>query len=386
MTILAVYRWGDKAVFASDFRVSFRAGNQVDVMSKFMRFGDRLGIFIAGDVSLWRGAVPIIEGVRDRLTLENAVQDDGPLKLALQRYTESLNTANHPSYGGIGVMVDAEGQRNAVFSINGQAGYGVSISSIEDGCTVMGSGQAVPMIQEHLRLQLEAITSRLDDPYDVEAFLSRETLNWISRCGASAFRKLGITPALATSRVEQGSFNMTGVEVNGSVISVDDGSSTHYHYTFERIEDQIMLLDHRKQRSFMVNEIVDFSVRTDDELFDPEGLSEGFDPTPYAVEGSVFFMNQRVTGSRVTRQLFRTATFEYRNQTLCHPGYELLAGQVLTELDVHEREAYQPTREIGLVIPPEKVGSFVAGVGHQIQNHEWMAEHIANYHEIYRSA
>lgn len=387
MTILAMYRWGDKAVFASDFRISFLAGNQVDVISKFVPFEKKLGIFTAGDVDLWKGAVPIIESVMHEITIDNVVQQDGPLQLALQRYTEAVPTARDkpkPCYGGIGIMVDEDKGINSVFSLDGEASSGLRIAPLEDGCIVMGSGRQIPMIQENLSKLLDKhIAERPYNLPEVESVLEGAILNLISQCGASAYRKLGISPVLATSRLSEGGFKMTGFETEGSYISTYE-SRRDYHYSFERINEQLMLQDHLNGKTFVVNEIVHFSDTEDDELFDPKGLADRFDPCPYSVGNTVYFMNQWVEDDFIDQTVYKTGIFYFKGQSLCNPNYEQLAYHKLENPEKSVKELYRNTGYIGLKIHAEKCSSFEAGIQKQIQSHEWMAEHITNYDELNR--
>ncbi|WP_025683014.1 hypothetical protein [Paenibacillus maysiensis] len=121
-----------------------------------------------------------------------------------------------------------------------------------------------------------------------------------------------------------------------------------------------------------------------DEIFDPEGLAEKFDPCPYAVSNTVYFMNQWVEENSIDQTVYKTEIFHYKKQPLCDPNYEQLANYSTDDPEESEKELYRNTGYIGLTIPPEKCSSFEAGIQAEIHNHEWMAEHISNYHELYR--
>lgn len=383
MTIIATFRWGDKAVFASDFRVSFTAGNQVDIMSKFIQFGDCIGIFTAGDVELWRGAVLIIEGVLQEITLENIEQQDGPLQLALQRYTEATTSNGVVRYGGIGFMVDPEQGLNTVFKLEGRAGHGLSITALGDGCEVMGSGGHIPRIKENLDdLLCQHVVERPYNLPEVESVLKRNIQYWIGRCGASAYRKLGISPVLATSRLAEGGFQMTGIETQGDQFPSNRPRRT-YHYSFTRENGQLMLQDHRNNKSLVVNEVVAFTNTQDDQLFDPEGLTERFDPCSYAVGENVYLMNQWVELDFVERTIYKTGIFRFKGHLLCNPNYKRLGHITVEDLKPSETEPYVNTGYIGLIIPEDKHRSFEAGIQEHILNHPWLADHINNYEEIH---
>ncbi|TVX99395.1 hypothetical protein [Paenibacillus cremeus] len=384
MTIIAMFRWGDKAVFASDFRVSFTAGNQVDIMSKFIQFENRIGIFTAGDVGMWKGAVPKIESVLDETTFENVGQQEGPLHLALQRYTESTPANGNLLYGGIAFMVEPERELHTVFKLYGQAGRGFSITTLEDGCVVMGSGDRIPGIEEHLGDILRRHTEvRSYNLPEVESVLKRNLHEWIARCGSSAYRKLGISPVMATSRLAGGAFQMTAIETHGDHYP-SNGPRKSYHYSFTRVNGQLMLKDHRQGKTLVVNEIVDFSIQQDDdELFDPQGLTERFDPCSYAVGDTVFLMNQWVEADFVERSVYKTGIFRFKGQPLCNPNYERLSHITVEDMDPSETTPYANTGYIALLIPEEKHRSFEAGIQEHILNHQWLADHINNYEEIH---
>ncbi|OMD35134.1 MULTISPECIES: hypothetical protein [Paenibacillus] len=385
MTILAMYRWENNAVFVSDFRVSYDGKNQVDVLSKFITFDNRLGIFTAGNLELWKGAVPIIQSVMREVTMDN-VAEEGPLQLALTRYTESIPTARDKprlKYGGIGFMLDEETGTNIVFSLEGEASRGLRITPLEDGCIVMGSGKNIPMIEDRLGAVLnQHKAEQPDNVPEIESKLKGEVTDYITRCGASAYRKLGISPVFATSRLAAGGFNMTGIETHGGSFSTY-GPPRRYHYSFQRIDGQMVLQNHLTNRVIVVNEIKDYSDSEVDVLFDPLGLMGGVDPIPCAVGDTVYFMNQWVEDDFLDRTVYKTGIFYFKGQPMCNPNYQQLANIIMEELDNPEAVPYVNTGDIGLIIPAEKCSSFEAGISTQILNHTWMAEHITNYDKFY---
>jgi len=153
LTILLAYRKENKSVFVSDFRVSFRGANQIDAMSKFIPFGDRLAFFTAGSVRMWNAIVSVIPSVLSGVTFENVDDEQGPLFLALRNQTEQTPNSTEDSgfFGGFGIYVDTSTNRNTVFQIEGQAGRGLRISQLQDGVTVMGSGSSIPSISGNLK-------------------------------------------------------------------------------------------------------------------------------------------------------------------------------------------------------------------------------------------
>ncbi|KAA8995542.1 hypothetical protein F4V43_19275 [Paenibacillus spiritus] len=356
-------------------------------MSKFVSFENKLGIFTAGNLPLWQGAVPIIESVMHEVTMDNVAQQDGPLQLALQRYTESITTDRNkpkPQYGGIGFMIDEDNGINTVFSLEGKASEGLRITPLGDGCIVMGSGKQIPMIQENLGdLLNKHIAERPGNIPEVESVLKREVTEYISRCGASAYHKLGISPVFATSRLAKGYFSMTGIEISGGSYSTYEPPRS-YHYSFQRKDGQLMLQDHLEGRYIVVNEIMDYSEITVDEMFDPMGLTEGFDPCICTVGDTVYFMNQWVENDFFDRTVYKTGVFHFKGQLMCNPNYQRLAQFGLEELKKPETGSYVNTGNIVLNIPAEKCSSFEAGINTQILNHPWMAEHITNYEDFYR--
>ncbi|WP_025683013.1 hypothetical protein [Paenibacillus maysiensis] len=211
-------------------------------MSKFIYLKDKqLGFFKAGGVKLWEDAVPFIESVLHEITIENVALQEGPLQLALQRYTEAIAVERgkpKPQYGGIGVMIDENKGINTVFKLDGKASEGLRVAALNDGIVVIGSGKQIPKIEEHLGNLLDKhIAEHSFNLPEVVSVLKRGILEQISRCGASAYQKLGISPVIATSQLEKKHFTMPGFEIKGSTFSTN-APRRDYHYSYKRIKNK----------------------------------------------------------------------------------------------------------------------------------------------------
>lgn len=58
MTLHAVYRFNDdRAIFLSDFRLTETGSIQSDSSFKFFSDDEKLGLFLSGDVDLWKAVL-----------------------------------------------------------------------------------------------------------------------------------------------------------------------------------------------------------------------------------------------------------------------------------------------------------------------------------------
>lgn len=80
MTIVAAYRFDDTCVYVSDFRTTNRLeGNKTfhDTCLKFTDIDQRLGLFLAGDVTFWKETIPKISEIVDLCQLAGTDNEHG---------------------------------------------------------------------------------------------------------------------------------------------------------------------------------------------------------------------------------------------------------------------------------------------------------------------
>jgi len=385
MTILVLYKQHEKTVFVSDFRVSFRGASQVDAMSKFLHFDNRLAFFTAGSVRMWNAAVEIIPTVISQVDYQNVCEEEGPLFCCLRNMTEqNLYTTIDPGFfGGYGIYVDPSTNQNIVFQIEGQAGNGLRISKIDDGISVLGSGSSIPEIEHVLQQKMdEYVTSNGFHLHSTADKLRSELKGIFSRCGSSVFEKMGISPIFNISGLVNSSMQMFGEELVGANF-VSGGPSKKYHFSFELMNGEPTLHDVYTNVQYRVHNIVTFPYDGSVSIeFDPEGLTEKFDPSSYVSGNKIYFLSQWVENSNMERVVFKTSPFTYRQMVLANPNYVQLAiahGQANTSGQRRHKNIYR----IGLLVSQTNQETFEQNIQANIMDDNWLSTYVENADQLF---
>jgi hypothetical protein len=385
MTILVSYKQQDKVVFVSDFRVSFRGANQVDAMSKFLYFDNRLAFFTAGSVRLWHAVIQVIPTVLSQVDFQNVCEEQGPLFCALRNMAEQTPslTTDQGIFGGFGIYVDPATNRNVVFQIEGRAGLGLRIFNVPDGITVIGSGSFIPEIDHVLQLKMEEFVA--SNGFFIKPTadkLRSEIKRIIVKCGSSSFEKLGISSIFNIAGLIGSAFQMFGEELKGARF-VSGGSSQKYHFLFERRNGAIVLRDKLTKVQVLVHDILTFpytgSVGVE---FDPEGLTQMFDPSSYISGNNIYFISQWVEGANMERIVYKTDSFCYNQKVLANPNYIKIAqsnGRARTKGRKRHKNIYRN----GLIVSPINQVYFEQTIKENIMDDIWLSTYIENANELF---
>ncbi len=383
MTILISYKQQEKCVFVSDFRVSFNTANQVDAMSKFLAFDNRLAFFTAGSVVMWSMVVPVIRQVIDQVNLLNVCDEDGPLISSLRNMTEQTPYSAAGLFGGFGIYVDTATNQNIVFQIRGLAGRGLQISHVSDGVTVIGSGANIPNIEGLLRVNL-------DDYVEVNEFILKPTAEKLRneikeilvKCGSSSFEKLGISPIFNISGLIGSAFQMFGEEIEGGRF-VSGGMSREYHFSFERVNGALVLRDLLSNTEHCVHDITTFQHNGSVGIeFDPEGLTEGFDPSSCVSGHNIYFISQWVEDSFLERTIFKTTPFGNSPKLLANPNYIQLASAVC-QARTSGKNIHLNVYRHGLIINPVNQNTFEEVIQQSIFDDDLLTNYIENINDLF---
>ena len=106
MTIIATYRIDDMAIYVNDFRVTINNQEQFDASFKFIDIGNQLGMFLAGDVTVWLRLVPLLNHIMDQVNVDNILDFKGPFKETIQREVEELPSDVYSRAGALGFITD----------------------------------------------------------------------------------------------------------------------------------------------------------------------------------------------------------------------------------------------------------------------------------------
>ena len=408
MTIALIYKFDDKSVIINDFRVTFSnvsGTSQVDAINKFKKINDKMALFLAGNVEHWKEALTNLESVQEEITINNIFDSDGPLKVSLQSSLESISSENHSIMGAIGFFVNPSTNRNVTFGIKGQAGQGCNIYEVlNDTCLVIGSGSCIPDIQDSiLQVASRFVTRNGCELIDVANFLRNELKLIFKNCGASSFEKLGISPIFAISTIESSTFKMIGEEIKGSFHSATNMEDIQYHYKYEMEDGSPVLFDYMSEIKIRIEDIYNYVTSTTSNIFDPEKLSSGFDPTSaYIEDRNMYIINQWVRGSindldenldytstsqSIERIVYKIEKFIYNENILCKPKYIKLAERCLEDINLTESQKYNNTGFYNLILKSEvNEQEFEELISQNIYDHRWLEDKISNYSELYNDA
>lgn len=276
MTIAAVYRKDDRAIFISDFRVTkTTSDNQKvpkDISFKFTQLDDRIGLFLAGDVNEWKDAISKIEIIKDKITFNNIDdEEENPLReelisFALQECKRRLSS--------IGFIINDNKKENKVFKIEVFPGKGCIITPIINGVTVIGSGGNLPNIENRMKIVLKkAVSLFKDNLHGLGHCMRNEIKSTLSEIGSEAFQTYGISTIMSISILEKGSFYISGEDIEGKNINKDKSRSLNY--SFKKGEgDSIILKDIIKEKIQKLEDINSLKAGASGGIFDPEMLEE----------------------------------------------------------------------------------------------------------------
>ncbi|WP_062231938.1 hypothetical protein [Fictibacillus sp. FJAT-27399] len=409
MTIAVMYKLDNKAVFINDFRVTnsgLSGIQQVDAMNKFRKINNNMAIFLAGNVNHWKMALEAIENIKEDITIDNVLDSEGPLKIALQSCLEIIPGQSNQILGAIGVLVEPNTKKNITFQIRGEAGLGCNVYEVPNNtCLVIGSGSSIPDIQN--RIQRVAVNLTKDNKYNLFELANslRAELKLIFKlCGASSFRKLGVSPVFAISILESSAFQMCGEEIKGSFYSSTNEMSREHHYTYNMEDGSPILFDHISKKKVQIKDIYDYSPATPSNLFDPENLTIGFDPTvAFNGDNNMYIINQWVHRSMkdldlmykgvnslsdlfsIDRVVYRVENFRYNGEILCNPNYIKLAEDFLEDIPLSEAEKYNNIGYHNLILKKDtKEENFGNLIKLNVYNHQWLRNQIENYFELFK--
>lgn len=388
MTIIATYRIDDRAVYINDFRVTMRQPErQLDISFKFREFEGRLGLFIAGDVNLWRTLIPSINIVMHETSIDNVLDREGPFYDRLQREVERLPCDQYRDSGAIAFLIDDRRRQNVQFIIRLSPGRGCIIEEVPVGtCIVIGSGNSIPSISNNLssrfRSNLECIG---EDLYRLGCGVREETQNIMRRCGSTSFAKLGISPCICISTLAGSHFMIRGEDLSGESFS----PSNYYNYDFSfsrNSNGQIALIDHINNRETIVNDIENINANIEGDIFDPQSLTSGDDPTELFPNANVvYLLNQFVIPEYrvVWRSIDKINFFNFREYRICNPNYTRIVDRIIDGCSSEMIRSYTQLDKGYFIINEYNNTEFEPQINERLFDHEWLYTIIENYSMFY---
>lgn len=284
MTLHAVYRFNDdRAIFVSDFRVTETArSSQSDISFKFTSDDDKVGLFLSGDVDLWKIILEGFGEIASHITLENAMDVDGVFNQYL--IDCALRNPHYSAARAIGFVIDHEKKENVLFQIEISPGLGANIKPIEKNtCELIGAGPIIPNLYIKITQRIQRDVEFFGmDLYQLADGMRKEIINTLISCGANAFSKFGVSPVMFISSLAGSHFIIRGEEINYGRYT-DDSSPVTAKYAFTtNVQGQKVLLeynDESKSREVPLQDIHQIVGNNTQNTFDPEKHEQLFDPT-----------------------------------------------------------------------------------------------------------
>jgi len=303
MTIHAVYRFDDEsAIFVSDFRVTEK-NNQADISYKFFSEDENLGLFLSGDVGLWKQILENFKKVAAEINVNNICEDDGVFKEYL------LNYAFDPKYSiakaiGFVISKNNEDKKNVIFQIEVIPLCGVSIQPINSNTFLsIGAGPSIPHLESRVVHKIKRDMKYFGmDYYQLAIGMRQEIISTIKLCGASSFSNFGISPFMSVSSLVGTHFVIRGEDI---ALSKYSNSSSpifaKYSFTTNMLGDIVIVIYNSNREvidEILLKDINSLTSVKSQKIFDPEQLEIAFDP---AVEFSehpfVYLLHQWVIPS-----------------------------------------------------------------------------------------
>ncbi|MBE2889141.1 hypothetical protein [Geobacter anodireducens] len=267
MTIVAAYPFVGGGIFLSDFRVTLAGGHQIDRCLKFIEVSDTLGLFLAGDISFWKKCLPKIKDETAGFTAKNILEIEGPFNQILNM--EAIDFSGRPA-GAIGFFMEP-GTEPVIFSTRIVPQNHCELS----GCTpersiVIGKGAEIPGINTLINNSFKTYSAHYgDDLYLIAAGIRREILNILMQ-EPDGFKKYGVSPCLAVSKLENDRFIVCGEMVDG--ITLGNKSSFFFSYSYSEDVGKFYLKDHVSGEMSTLVDIDNLEFDIEGDIFDPEKL------------------------------------------------------------------------------------------------------------------
>lgn len=387
MTIAAVYRIDDRAIFISDFRNTHNK-NQTDVSLKFINIGEKMGLFLSGDALFWQRIIPLLEQCITSVTIDNVISNEGIL------YETISNAFWHQQpvikTRAIGFVIDDSNKTNILFYIDLVPGIGVQILPIgENSCCVIGSGSLIPHIEDRLskRVNNDIKTFGNDNLnlYRLADGMRREVQNALVAIGSSSFKKLGISPYMALHSLAGSHFIIRGEEIEGETFSQYEHIS--YHYSFFNDKNEIILVDHINNKRLVVNNIINLQDALAGDQFDPEHITDGLNIEQNFKDKDFVYVfhqwvsqedNQIIVYRSIRRIDFVELTKEIRIEVSTDPVVNL------EKFPIEHHYLFPDCRDQFFFVKNDEDDIFMAELDkNKLFNNNWLSSYIDNYYSTF---
>jgi hypothetical protein len=268
LTIVAAYPFVGGGIFLSDFRVTLADGHQIDSCLKFIEVSDTLGLFLAGDTSFWKKCLPKIKNEMAGVTVKNILEIEGPFNQILN--IEAIDFSGKPA-GAIGFLIEPDTEPVIFLTRIVPQNYCVLSGCPPGRSIVIGKGADIPGINTLINASFKTYSTHYpDDLFLIASGVRREILNALTQ-EQDGFRKYGVSPCLAISKIENNQFIICGEENVG--ITLKNKSSFFFSYSHSAEEGKLYLKDNITGENVNLVDIDTLEDDIDGGIFDPEKLN-----------------------------------------------------------------------------------------------------------------
>ncbi|MGD6805199.1 hypothetical protein [Rossellomorea aquimaris] len=396
MTIIATYRREDIAIYIYDSLLTVKEPNkQLDASFKFIALEERIGIFLSGDVNLWKKVIDKLENKISFITVDNILDFDGIFRTELNKVVGESPSNRYTYSRALGFIRDDVNKRNLQFLLELNPGKGCLITEVPDGeLKVIGSGSYVPDIEPLLKYKFDKLFVEYKKHLDLYHFASNcreEIEGLIQACGPSIYKILGISTVLSLAYIVGDYFIIIGEEREGGNFTKVKGHR-HKFSTLKSEKGEVKLLDHLdKNKGYYLNIVFDTTPETSGEIFDPRFSYYAEDPLKYYCENStVYWIDQWVEEDyqflwrKIERVEYRKCNIRGKTVIIPHPNRHKIVSQWREKVGVFKIFDYQNIDEMYFSISKEQSEYFEKELASNIFNHAWLKKYITKYDLLYK--
>lgn len=291
MTLVCAYKNQQTSFIISDFRITRgKDRTQNDQILKFLSFGKKLGLFLAGDVEFWKNANSSIQKVIKDITLENCLDINAVFWQELS--STAINYKGRPS-SAIGFILDPDS--HLLFKLIVHPGIGAKVVEIPNNeCVIIGSGCKIPGIESILSSTYERLSDYYnDDAYCIASSFRTNIVNEMTKLGSQSFEKLGISPVMAISILKNNSFKICGEAFTGS--NFDSTGNSEFAFEITKNENEDIIISDQMENSLI--KIFDINAYMNEDnalIFDPANLTKAYDPSIKFESDYVYLFEQTI--------------------------------------------------------------------------------------------
>jgi len=395
LTIIATYRREDITIYIYDSMLTVKEFNkQIDASFKFIPYDEKVGLFLSGDVNLWK---KVMDGIKENISevnAENIMEFDGPFRWEINKIVGASTKGMYDYSRALGFIRDPENKKNLQFLLELKPGKGCLIREIENGeLKVIGSGSYVPDIELILKDKFDILYNNFKNHLDYHYFASEcriEMERLIQACGPSVYKILGISTVLSIAYLAGDYFKVIGEERQGGYFTKVRGHR-HKFATLKNKNGQIQYLDHfDRNKGYYLNNVFDTSLETSGDIFDPRYSLNSEDPLKYYSESNkVYWLDQWVEEDEqflwrtIERVEFREYMIKGKKVIMPHPKRKRIASQINERVGIYNILKYKNIDEMYFSISIEQSQSFEKELPINMYNHNWLSRYIPEYNRLY---